>query len=61
MLTINFYVVVFYSHLVVLQVSLVAKGHPRDFTFTAEDNIDEAARITLPSYLFQTQGNCVNM
>ncbi|XP_022804293.1 adhesion G-protein coupled receptor D1-like [Stylophora pistillata] len=39
---------------IVLQVSLVPRGYHRSFTFTGAVDLDEVARITLPSYLFQT-------
>ena len=47
---------VFHSVLKVIQVTLVSKGYTQNFTFTKEDGEDEVARITLPSYLFQNQG-----
>ncbi|XP_067047272.1 adhesion G protein-coupled receptor L3-like isoform X2 [Acropora muricata] len=41
---------------IVIQLSLVPRGHAQNFTFL-EDN--EAARITLPSYLFRNQDTIV--
>jgi len=45
----------------VLQVSLLPKGYPRNFTFTEQEGTGEVARITLPPYLFQEQGNYANI
>lgn len=41
----------------VIHVSLVPKGYANNFTFSGEDNFEEVAKITLPSYLFRNQGN----
>ena len=41
----------------VIHVSLVPKGYVDNFTFSGEDNFEEVAKITLPSYLFRNQGN----
>ena len=36
--------------------ALVAKGDPNNFTFSGEGDAEKLAKITLPSYLFQNQG-----
>ena len=41
---------------IVLQVALVPKGDPNNFTFSGEGDAEKLAKITLPSYLFQNQG-----
>ena len=41
----------------VIHISLVPKGYADNFTFSGEDNFEEVAKITLPSYLFRNQGN----
>ena len=46
-------------HVHVLYTSLVPKGYANNFTFSEEDNFEEVAKITLPSYLFRNQGNVV--
>ncbi|KAM7449250.1 hypothetical protein ABFA07_002808 [Porites harrisoni] len=44
---------------IVLQVALVAKGDPNNFTFSGEGDAEKLAKITLPSYLFQNQDTTV--
>lgn len=36
--------------------ALVAKGDSNNFTFSGEGDAEKLAKITLPSYLFQNQG-----
>ncbi|CAH3026764.1 unnamed protein product, partial [Porites evermanni] len=46
-------------HVHVLYTSLVPKGYANNFTFSEEDNFEEVAKITLPSYLFRNQDTIV--
>ncbi|CAH3166343.1 unnamed protein product [Porites lobata] len=44
---------------IVIHVSLVPKGYANNFTFSGEDNFEEVAKLTLPSYLFRNQDTTV--